>query len=222
MDILKNFLSRFLILVLIICCIIFFTNNEREIIDGEEITNDSNNKMKDGAYIKEPEQKKLNQEIVNVTIGGIKVKMTKLAEYDITGVVMDTEIYNDVVGPIDVGLAWGVLSENDNYKDFTSYEVQNRTLSWMSNDADWVEKMGGIDNIQKSCSNNHLVPSTDEIRKELFKIQKDEYIRIVGYLVKLEWQVGQKQHIWGPSSLSRGDSGGNACEIIYVQKINFL
>lgn len=220
MDILKNFLRNFILLFFIIGIIIFLSGNDENVNSDLEIKN--NNTVKAGQYIEGPKQEKIKQETITVDIGGIKVDMTKLAKYDITGVVMDTEKYSDVVGPIDVALAWGNLAKDYNYKDFTSYVVRNRTLTWSSNNSNWIEKMGGVNAINRNCSNNHLVPANSEVRKEILKIKNDEYIRLTGYLVSLEWKVGNTKHIWGPSSLSRDDSGNNACEIIYVQTVNFL
>ncbi|MBE5821998.1 MAG: hypothetical protein E7311_05385 [Clostridiales bacterium] len=228
MDILKSFLRKFIILILFIICAIFLTGEEK-IVNNNELISSNNEKVvtekvtiKKGAYIEGPRQEKISKKEQTVNVGGIKVNITKLAKYDITGIVLDTEKYNDVVGPIDVGLAWGKLAENNNYKKFTSCVVKNRTLTWMSNNSAWIREMGGENEITKNCSNNHLIPANDNIRKEILKINKDEYVRLTGYLVRAEWNVGNTKHVWGPSSLSRTDTGNNSCEIMYVETIDFL
>ena len=228
MEILKSFLSKFIVLILFISCIIFLSSDENKDIKNNNLIDNNgkviaeNSSIKKGSFINEPKQEKLSSREETVNIGGLKVNITILAKYDITGVVLDTERYDDVVGPVDIGLAWGTLAEDNNYKNFTSCVVKNRTLTWMSNNATWVKKMGGENEITKNCSNNHLIPANDNIRKEICNIKKDEYVRLTGYLVRAEWNVGSTKHIWGPSSLSRTDTGDNACEIMYVETVNIF
>ena len=66
-------------------------------------------------------------------------------------------------------------------------------------------------------SNNHLIPSTAEIRSELMSFGVGDKVRIVGYLVRAYYDG-----IFLDSSMARNDviydHTSTTCEIIYVTK----
>ncbi len=177
-----------------------------EIVDKENILSN----------ISEPKQVLIkNQKNEKVMVGSIEVTITKLATYDISGVVLEKKKHNEIVGPYDVALAWGILTKDDNYKKINIWQSGNRQVTWLVKDAAWLSSVGGINNIQTKLSHNHLIPPTEEYRRLFTKIRIGDYIRVKGYLVTVRWDNAY----WGPSSLVRDDTD---CEIIYVEDIKWL
>jgi hypothetical protein len=60
----------------------------------------------------------------------------------------------------------------------------------------------------------HLIPASDEVRQALARVKRHELVTISGYLVAVQHPDGWR---WR-SSVSRTDSGGGACELIWVER----
>lgn len=70
--------------------------------------------------------------------------------------------------------------------------------------------------IVRSSANMHLVPSDAQTAAALRRVRAGDDVRIDGWLVEINAPDGWR---WR-SSLSREDSGGGACELIYVCSIS--
>ena len=66
--------------------------------------------------------------------------------------------------------------------------------------------------IVRSSANMHRVPADDAVAAALAGLRRDDRVRIDGWLVQVEAGDGWR---WR-SSLRRDDSGGGACELVYV------
>lgn len=69
-----------------------------------------------------------------------------------------------------------------------------------------------VDEIVRSSANMHMVPADDGVARALRTIKPGQRVRINGWLVRID--AGDGWH-W-TSSLRRDDSGGGACELVYV------
>ena len=69
-----------------------------------------------------------------------------------------------------------------------------------------------VDEIVRSSANMHLVPADDHVARALSRVKPDQTVRLQGWLVEVQRDDGWR---WR-SSLTREDSGGGACELIYV------
>lgn len=58
----------------------------------------------------------------------------------------------------------------------------------------------------------HMIPGNDRIAQALAGVRKGERVRIDGWLVEANARDGWR---WR-SSTSRTDTGGGACEVVYV------
>jgi hypothetical protein len=67
--------------------------------------------------------------------------------------------------------------------------------------------------IETQASNMHLIPSNETIEKAIKQARKGEIVSFSGYLVRVDAEDGWH---W-VSSLSRSDTGGGACELIWVE-----
>jgi hypothetical protein len=142
------------------------------------------------------------------------VPISLRAEYDIRGVVKGKRKYSDYpsqVSEYDLILAWGDLNREE-YDQHVNYSQSGR---WYY----YTYDQGMIDEsfIASNSANVHLIPETDEIGKEIKKLRKNDYIRIIGYLVDVHFENGPWE-----TSMTRGDTGNGACEIIYVTEIHVV
>ena len=69
--------------------------------------------------------------------------------------------------------------------------------------------------ISTQSANVHIVPASVNLRRALFALEPNQRIELAGDLVRVEDARG---HRW-QSSLSRTDSGGGSCELMYVQAL---
>ena len=60
-----------------------------------------------------------------------------------------------------------------------------------------------------------MIPANNEVQDELDDLIVGEIIYLKGYLVYVKRSDGWK---W-KSSLSRSDTGGGACEVVWVEKL---
>ncbi|MCW5223388.1 hypothetical protein [Verminephrobacter aporrectodeae] len=70
-----------------------------------------------------------------------------------------------------------------------------------------------LQEINESSANMHMIAATPAVERVLQKARKGAYISLTGKLVEVTDPSGWR---W-TSSLSRTDSGGGACELMYVE-----
>ena len=75
-----------------------------------------------------------------------------------------------------------------------------------------------VDEIVRSSANMHMVPADDGVARTLRTIKPGQRVRINGWLVRID--AGDGWH-W-TSSLRRDDSGGGACELVYVCEVTSM
>ena len=74
------------------------------------------------------------------------------------------------------------------------------------------------DEIARSSANMHMIPATDEVAASLAGVREGDRVRIDGWLVEANAADGWR---WR-SSTTRDDTGGGACEVVYVCGISKL
>ena len=72
--------------------------------------------------------------------------------------------------------------------------------------------------IETESANMHIIPADEQIEDALDNIVKGNIIELTGYLVFIEGKDGWK---W-KSSLTRNDTGGGACEVIWVNDFKII
>ena len=168
------------------------------------------------------------------TSGSTKTKIkdgiadiTYIAKYSISGRVIDVEKYSwysvqDELSPMDVGIAWGFLATDEVQSKLQWTSLGNRYLSWYTSDVSWINGYGGKEKFKEHWSNNHLIPSDNKVKKLIKRIKKDDYVKITGYLVNINWKNDSGKYFYWNTSTSRADSGNGACEVIYVTDVKWL
>lgn len=140
-----------------------------------------------------------------------KYQITPLARYTIKAVVISRCRYRvddgSDLAPLDLALGWGpvsiagVLNELKISQSGRWYEY-----SWRG-DPPLDPRV-----IATHSANTHCIPSSDAIRRQLFAIKRHDLVSLSGYLVGVS---GPKGFHWR-SSLSREDTGGGACELMWI------
>lgn len=139
-----------------------------------------------------------------------------LADFKIEARVLGIESYSldkeSNISPYDLVLGWGPMSDQA-VIDQLNISQRSRWYHWDTRKYPIPRR-----DIQKYSANMHIIPANENIENELDKIVKGNIIEIEGYLVAVNAEDGWH---W-TSSLSRDDTGGGACELIWVEKITIL
>lgn len=204
--------------LLLIFAITFFTrNNYRKV---NEIS---------PAVLKEPIQAELDsKDIIRFIKDDYEYELTPLYDYELNGLIVHKMDYTwfsiykrDSVFPMDLCVIWG-----NNVK---SKVYQNKSLKFSQDFRFCLYHWHGkIDFNSNQLSNNHLVISDKDLEKKISSLSTGDQVKIKGQLVNVNAiNVGKpgkydpEKFSWN-SSIKRTDSGGGACEVIYVQNIEIL
>lgn len=156
-------------------------------------------------------------ERVSITREGKTYQVEKLARYEIVGQVLSTTTYrvsfaNDFFD-VDLGLIWG--PKMDMLLERYKFYQDGRWLFWRTNQPVTDEDRAYV---TAHISNNHLIPA--EGRKNIDKAirwaGKGDVVRLKGALVSVLDEHGE---VLLASSLVRSDSGGGACEVMWVEEV---
>lgn len=137
--------------------------------------------------------------------------LTPLAGFSVDARVLRRENYFADAGakfsPTDLALGWGRMRE-DAVLDQLSITQGGRFFYYRWQNSPPIPS----DEIVRSASNMHIIPSSSDVARALDAVKPGERIRIDGWLVRIDRDNGWH---W-VSSLSRTDSGDGACELIYT------
>ncbi len=170
-------------------------------------------------------------------INGVDVRFTQIAEYQISGKVVEEYDYTSgiagLIGMInnssmynsiavkDVAIAYGPMALSENHSKMEYIMSGSRRILYAVKDKSVLETVGDIDTVKSYITNNHLIASSENVEKLINKINKGEYVQISGYLVNVSWKSGMYEYNLN-SSTQRDDVGSNACEIIYVEDVKWI
>lgn len=137
-----------------------------------------------------------------------------LASFDLRGRVIGAERYRfdrgAALSPVDLALGWGPMSDSEVLKQF-SFSQGGRFYSWWTKSFPIPRAV-----IESHSANMHMIPATDDIERRLKSIRAGNLVHIKGYLVEVTGEDGFR---W-KSSLTRSDTGGGACELIWVESLD--
>ena len=138
-----------------------------------------------------------------------------LASYRIRAVVLSRSRYrNDAsagLAPVDLALGWGPMS--------VSGVINGLSISQSGR---WYEYSWSGDPpldptaIAQHSANTHCLPANAEVRQQLLSVKRHELVSLQGYLVEINGPDGYR---WR-SSLTRDDTGGGACEVMWITSVS--
>jgi hypothetical protein len=137
-----------------------------------------------------------------------------LAKYEITARVLSKERYRWDRGaklvPFDIAVGWGPMSDTAIIKQIRLSQ-DNRFLNWRAKSFPIP-----YEEMSRSAANMHLIAGGDLVAKTISRLRPGQVISMRGFLVEA---VGSDGGVWR-SSLSREDTGGGACELMWVESID--
>lgn len=163
------------------------------------------------AIMRDPTQQKSNRGVVRLEDG---TTLTPKASYDITARVVSVYQYTTDAtspwSPLDFAVTWGPIASIDESKSLGTTQ-SGRYYHWSLG----RNSTQSVQTISRHSANIHLIPATPEIAERLNNIRAGEIVTMKGHLVNLRAPNGIR---WN-TSLSRTDTGGGACEILYVEYV---
>jgi hypothetical protein len=134
-----------------------------------------------------------------------------LAKYQITAVVLRGERYRFAplsdLCPLDLALGWGPMSMAYALNELKiTQHGRFYFFSWKNESPLEPEQMA------KNSANTHCLPADSAIRSKLLAVKRHDLVTLTGYLV----EVTDAEGLTWRSSLTRDDTEGGACEILWV------
>jgi len=115
------------------------------------------------------------------------------------------------LSPVDLALGWGPMSDSA-VLDRLRISQGNRFYHYRWEDEPPIP----VRDIVEHSANMHMIPADGEVAKRLANARAGQIVRLSGYLVRVEAPDGWR---WN-SSLTRGDSGNGACELVWVEDLS--
>lgn len=142
------------------------------------------------------------------------VTLVTRARFELTARVLSRENYRldagATIAPVDLALGWGRMSDSD-VLSHISISQENRFYHWHVEQFPIPRR-----EIEQSSANMHMIPASDEARRELDRVRPGEVIHLEGFLVDASRPDGWQ---W-KTSMTRDDTGNGACELVYVEHID--
>lgn len=141
-------------------------------------------------------------------------RLSPRATFEIRARVLSRENYRWDEGadlaPIDLALGWGVMSDQ---AVLDRIDI-SQGARWYYTRYEYPAPLPEREIIRQS-GNMHIVPANPLVRERLQQIRRGHVVRAQGFLVDADHESGFR---WR-TSLSREDTGGGACELFYVERI---
>lgn len=136
--------------------------------------------------------------------------------FDLTARVLSRKDYGSgreaELSPTDLALGWGRMMDDD-VVDEIEIRQSGRWYRWQTQSFPIPRRQ-----IEESSANMHMVPANDMVADALERVEPDDRIRLVGQLVDIRAADGWH---W-QSSRSRSDTGNGACELLLLERIDWL
>jgi hypothetical protein len=157
-----------------------------------------------------------------LTIEGRAYNLTPVAKYSISGRIVSTRHYSSgwdyglaaELSPVDFAMTWGELAKPE-MDQYIHYDHGQRFMHFRYNPQTApVPQQYMIEH----SSNTHLIPANANIDRVIKTVKINEIAALDGYLVNMSSVQGRSRFTWS-TSLTRKDTGGGACELMYVTEV---
>ena len=182
-------------------------------------------RLTEPALVADPVQKEVRKKSFQIEFNSVPYNVVPKHAYDLYGMVVSYryhdgdemlhKMWNDHLNVADVCVVWGTNMDAVNLNAFEFYNGQF-TCNFSTRDQLAWQQFS-----QREISNNHLLTERPELRERITDLNIGDVIRVRGLL---SWygQVGRSEEHMRKTSISRGDTGNGACEIIYVEQFDIL
>lgn len=138
-------------------------------------------------------------------------RLTPLARFELEARVLGREDYalgrEAELSPMDLALGWGPMSDETVLREL-SISQGNRWYHWRASQLPIARR-----DIERHSANMHMIPADDGVAYLLGEVVEGSIVQLRGYLVAVQAADGWR---WR-SSLSRDDTGGGSCELVFVE-----
>jgi hypothetical protein len=142
--------------------------------------------------------------------------VTPLASFDIKAKLLSKESYSlgreADLSPVDFTLGWQKMSD-ESVLEHIDISQSGRWYRWRTKAFPIPRR-----EIETQSANMHLIPANDRVEDMLDRVKQGQIIHITGSLVRVDSNDGWH---W-QSSLTRNDTGNNACELVYVDSVELI
>ncbi len=169
-----------------------------------------------GSAMSDPEQTLVQGAPNDLQFGSTRAILTPRARYRITAYALITDDsmrdpWSDVASH-DITFGWGPVASPGILRGL-KFHLKRRYVSVY-----WLREIPfGTREVMRHLANHHLIPAGPDIEEALSNIRRGDLVTLEGDLVDV--QVGR--HIMR-TSLSRDDVGNNACEVMYVESVEWI
>ena len=151
-----------------------------------------------------------------ISIGSFVIEAR--ASYQLTARVLSHRRYTydglAALVPIDIAFGWGEMSDTAVLSRL-SISQSGRWYYWSARGPTLPIPR---DAIIRSSANTHLIPMSEEVRETLLRARTGDILRLDGELV----DIFKDGKIFARTSLTRTDTGGGSCEIMYVRQAEIV
>lgn len=144
------------------------------------------------------------------------IEIKPQAEFGVEAKVLAKKNYSfdseSIVSPVDLALGWGRMSDESILENI-NISQRKRFYYWQVDQFPIPRK-----EIEHHSANMHLIPANDEIARQIDRVKAGEIVRFNGFLVNLKRNNGW---YWN-SSMTRTDTGGGACELVWVEEFEIV
>ncbi|MEO7149707.1 MAG: hypothetical protein ABIY40_07215 [Rhodanobacteraceae bacterium] len=148
------------------------------------------------------------------TVSSKDATLQPLAKFSLTARVLAREDYRFDAGselsPTDLALGWGHMSDSAVLRDI-DIEQGERFYTWRVKSFPIPRR-----EIETHSANMHMIPADRLVARALAQVRVGDVVTLDGLLVEADRPGGWR---WR-SSLTRDDTGDDACELVYVQDLS--
>ena len=142
--------------------------------------------------------------------------VTPLATFSVKARVLSIKRYRwgreSEISPVDLALGWGRMSDQS-VLDHIDVSQSNRWYRWRTDSFPIPRR-----EIETHSGNMHLIPADPSVEETMNQVRKGEIVEFSGSLVRID---ARDNWHW-VSSLSRRDTGGRACELVWVEQFDIV
>jgi hypothetical protein len=142
--------------------------------------------------------------------------ITPLADFEMKAKVLSREDYmldrESELAPTDLALGWQQMSDESVLAQI-DINQSGRWYRWHVRDFPIPRRA-----IETQSANMHIVPANDQVAAILDSVRAGQIISLQGQLIRAQASDGWR---W-QSSLTREDTGANACELVYVTALEIV
>jgi hypothetical protein len=140
---------------------------------------------------------------------GYRIK--PLAEFSIRAKILSREDYRfgreADLSPVDFAFGWGRMSDESVLQDI-EISQSGRWYRWRTTSLPIPRR-----EIETNSANMHLIPADETVAELIDDMVPGQIVELNGYLIRADADDGWH---W-VSSLTREDTGGKSCELVYVR-----